>query len=170
MITTQEETTMLGANNFDYSLLTGKTLISLDGIKEADIEASSTGMCSITISKKVEFKENNENGYKLSVKGLMGGHSGDDISKNRCNAIKLIMKILKEIDSSEIISIDIGKRDNVIPSEGEVRFLSKHNLNYIDNKIKNIDLSLYNDGTNFRYDIEQIKENKVIMESKDIIN
>ena len=170
MITTQEETTMLGANNFDYSLLTGKTLISLDGIKEADIEASSTGMCSITISKKVEFKENNENGYKLSVKGLMGGHSGDDISKNRCNAIKLIMKILKEIDCSEIISIDIGKRDNVIPSEGEVRFLSKHNLNYIDNKIKNIDLSLYNDGTNFRYDIEQIKENKVIMESKDIIN
>ena len=34
MITTQEETTMLGASNFDYSLLNGKTLISLDGIKK----------------------------------------------------------------------------------------------------------------------------------------
>ena len=39
MITTQEETTMLGAINFDYSLLSSKTLISLDGIKEADIES-----------------------------------------------------------------------------------------------------------------------------------
>lgn len=37
MITTQEETTMLGASNFDYSLISGNTLISLDGIKEGDI-------------------------------------------------------------------------------------------------------------------------------------
>lgn len=53
IITTQEETTMLGASNFDYSLIKGKTLISLDGIKEADIESSSAGMCSITINKEI---------------------------------------------------------------------------------------------------------------------
>ena len=47
MITTQEETTMLGASNFDYSLLSGKTLISLDGIKEADIESSSADRKSV---------------------------------------------------------------------------------------------------------------------------
>lgn len=52
IITTQEETTMLGAMNFDYSLITGKTLISLDGIREGEIEASSAGMSSITLSKK----------------------------------------------------------------------------------------------------------------------
>lgn len=50
MITTQEETTMLGAQYFDYSLLSAKTLISLDGIKEADIESSSAGMCSLTFT------------------------------------------------------------------------------------------------------------------------
>jgi dipeptidase D len=38
MVTTEEETTMLGASNFDYSKITGNTLISLDGITEADIE------------------------------------------------------------------------------------------------------------------------------------
>ena len=69
MITTQEETTMLGAANFDYSLITGKTLISLDGIKEADIESSSAGMCSITLNKQIDYCDNMYNSYKLSVKG-----------------------------------------------------------------------------------------------------
>ena len=47
MITTQEETTMLGALNFDYSLITGKTLISLDGIREAETEIIWRGHTSI---------------------------------------------------------------------------------------------------------------------------
>lgn len=90
MITTQEETTMLGASNFDYSLLSGKTLISLDGIKEADIESSSAGMCSITISKEILNEESNDIKYKLNISGLKGGHSGDDIHKDngRWNNIK----------------------------------------------------------------------------------
>ena len=79
MITTQEETTMLGASSFDYSLLTGKTLISLDGIKEADIESSSAGMCSLTLNKIINYEVENSNTYKLSINGLKGGHSGDDI-------------------------------------------------------------------------------------------
>ena len=97
IITTQEETTMLGAMNFDYSLITGKTLISLDGIREGEIEASSAGMSSITFSKKINYISDNSKFYKLSVKGLKGGHSGDDINKNRTNAIKLITQILKNL-------------------------------------------------------------------------
>ena len=76
---------MLGASNFDYSLLSGKTLISLDGIREADIESSSAGMCSITISKEILNEESNDIKYKFDISGLMGGHSGDDIHKDRCN-------------------------------------------------------------------------------------
>ena len=105
MITTQEETTMLGAMNFDYSLITGKTLISLDGIKEADIESSSAGMCSITLSKKINYIANNNNEYKLSIKGLMGGHSGDDIEKNRANAIKVAFKMLQEVVKGDVTKI-----------------------------------------------------------------
>lgn len=125
IITTQEETTMLGASNFDYSLIKGKTLISLDGIKEADIESSSAGMCSITINKTINYETSNEACYKLSISGLIGGHSGDDIDKNRCNAIKLAVRILNDLNCKNIGYINFGKRDNVIPSEGYVIFSYK---------------------------------------------
>lgn len=170
MITTQEETTMLGASNFDYSLINGKTLISLDGIREADIESSSAGMCSITLTKKINYISNEKNSYKLSVSGLMGGHSGDDIDKNRCNAIKLLIKILKELDYSKLISMDIGKRDNVIPSEGYILFSSKYNLGVLKDKIRNIEFNLSKEDSNISYDIEEINNNIAIEESKYIID
>ncbi len=170
IITTQEETTMLGASNFDYSLINGKTLISLDGIKEADIESSSAGMCSITLNRKIHYTNNEEKKYKILIDGLMGGHSGDDIDKNRCNAIKLVIKMLKELKCSKMASVDIGKRDNVIPSEGNISFSSEYSLDTLKNKIKNIEFDLSNDDSNFNYDIKEINDCKVIVESKDIID
>lgn len=170
MITTQEETTMLGAMNFDYSLVTGKALISLDGIKEADIESSSAGMCSMTLNKKISYCENKKNTYKLSIKGLIGGHSGDDIDKNRCNAIKLIIDILNKIGINKIAEINIGKRDNVIPSEGYVIFSSEHVLDDLMNSIKNIDIKLGEEDSKFEYDIELLENKKCIEESQDVIN
>lgn len=169
MITTQEETTMLGASNFDYSLLTGKTLISLDGITEADIESSSAGMCSITLNKKVNYKNTSKNCYKLSVQGLIGGHSGDDIDKNRCNAIKLVIHILKQLNCTEIISVDIGKRDNVIPSEGNIIFSSEQKLDELTKEIDNIILILKT-NENISFDIQKMENTKVIEESNQIIN
>lgn len=170
IITTQEETTMLGAMNFDYSLITGKTLISLDGIREGEIEASSAGMSSITLSKKINYISDNNKFYKLSVKGLKGGHSGDDINKNRTNAIKLITQILKNIDDTKISSIEIGKRDNVIPSDGYVIFSSKKDIETIKSNIDSLDLKLEKDDRDYSYKIEAINRNKIIETSINIIN
>lgn len=170
MITTQEETTMLGAMNFDYSLITGNTLISLDGIKEADIESSSAGMCSITLSKKLDYSNDNNRYYKLSINGLVGGHSGDDIDKGRANAIKIAFQILKSIGDAKLVSLDIGKRDNVIPSDGYVIFSSSKDEGTIRENIDNVDFELCKDDSNFSYSIESINVDKVITESKNIID
>lgn len=169
MITTQEETTMLGASNFDYSLLSAKTLISLDGIKEADIESSSAGMCSITFNKRVNYEVENRNTYKLLISNLKGGHSGDDIDKNRCNAIKLVIKLLNELDYKEIVDIHFGKRDNVIPSEGYVIFTSNENIELLQRKLKNIELNLSEEDSNIILNLEKSESIKFIKESKDII-
>lgn len=169
IITTQEETTMLGASNFDYSLIKGKTLISLDGIKEADIESSSAGMCSITINKKINYETSNEPYYKLSISGLIGGHSGDDIDKNRCNAIKLAVRILNELNCKNIGYINFGKRDNVIPSEGYVIFSSNENINSINEKLRKIYLNLNGEEQTLDLNIEKCEEKAVIKESKEII-
>lgn len=169
MITTQEETTMLGAINFDYSLLSSKTLISLDGIKEADIESSSAGMCSLTLTKHINYNNANENTYKLTISGLMGGHSGDDIHKNRCNVIKLAIKLLKELNYNNICDINFGKRDNVIPSEGYVIFSTNEDLEKLDKILKNVKLNLNNDDSNLSLNIEKIESLNYIEESKDIV-
>ena len=169
MVTTEEETTMLGASNFDYSKITGNTLISLDGITEADIESSSAGMCSLTINKKITYKEDN-NFYKLSISGLAGGHSGDDIHKGRCNAIKLAFKLLNELDYKSIVDINIGKRDNVIPSEGYIVFSSNKSLEELNSIINNINFDLKDDDRNLLLNIEEYADNKSIVESNDICN
>ena len=170
IITTQEETTMLGAMNFDYSQITGKTLISLDGIKEADIESSSAGMCSITLNKKISYSSRKNNTYKLSIKGLRGGHSGDDIDKNRCNAIKLIASILKRLKCTQISNIEIGARDNVIPSEGYVIFSSEHDVDTIKNGIEDFNFNLSKEDSNFHYDIETLDTSETIEQSEDVVN
>lgn len=169
IITTQEETTMLGAMNFNYSLLSAKTLISLDGIKEADIESSSAGMCSLTLTKPINYNSGNDNVYKLTINGLMGGHSGDDIDKERCNAIKLAVKLLKELNYNNISDISFGKRDNIIPSEGYVIFFSNEDIENLRKILRNIKLNLSNDDSNLSFNIEKIQCNNYIKESKEII-
>lgn len=169
IITSQEETTMIGAMNFDYSLVTGKTLISLDGINEGDIESSSAGMCSTTINKKISFANCNDKFYKLSIKGLAGGHSGDDMDKGRSNAIKIVDEILGSLDA-KITNVNIGRGDNVIPNDGYVDFSSIYDLETINEKISSIDFKLSDDDLSFSYVVDKTNETVVVSESKEIIS
>lgn len=171
MITTQEETTMLGASNFDYSLLSGKTLISLDGIREADIESSSAGMCSITISKEILNEESNDIKYKFDISGLMGGHSGDDIHKDRCNAVKLGFNIISKLKCTGLYHIDIGEKDNVIPNNGVIVFSSNFDLDKINETLKGLEYNLSKDDNNLNLSIAQCNQDlKRISNYNEIIN
>ena len=170
LITTQEETTMLGATNFDYSLLTGKTLINLDGTDEGKIESSCAGMCSIVLNKKVTKEISELNTYKLVISNLKGGHSGSDIDKNRMNAIKLGFEILKKINIDTICDFKIGKKANVIPSEGFIIFTSNKEINELRDLINNIDFSLSYDDNNLNLQVEEYSDFDVINESKEIIS
>jgi len=169
LITTQEETTMLGATNFDYSLLTGKTLINLDGTDEGKIESSCAGMCSIVLSKKVTKEISELNTYKLVISNLKGGHSGSDIDKNRMNAIKLGFELLKKINIDTICDFKISKKANVIPSEGFIIFTSNKEINELRDLINNIDFSLSCDDNGLNLQIEEYSDFDVINESKEII-
>lgn len=122
IFTTEEETTMNGAKYLDYKKLKGKRLISLDGTEEGVIEVSCAGMASIKVSSKVEMFPSMKNTYQLSISGLKGGHSGVDIDAHHGNAIKILANILKDIDDIEIISIEGGTKENVIPSEAKCIF------------------------------------------------
>ncbi len=169
IITTEEETTMNGATNFDYSNVTGKTLISLDGITEGDIESSSAGMCSIVFNKKVNFEKNNCNCYKLIISGLAGGHSGDDIHKNRLNAIKIANELLNKFNCN-IADISFGSKDNVICNEGYVLFTTNKNIEELNIIINSLNYNLTTEDKNLSIELEEINTDKYIKESKDIIS
>ena len=58
--------------------------------------------------------------FRVTVKGLCGGHSGDDINKNRANANKVLnrflVKLMNEYDL-QIADIKGGNLHNAIPRE-----------------------------------------------------
>lgn len=73
-------------------------------------------------------KENAPEDYffmRLSLKGLHGGHSGDDIDKKYANGIKLLsrfMYIINEKYDVRIASFNSGRMHNAIPRDGVVVF------------------------------------------------
>lgn len=170
VITTQEETTMLGAINFDYTLLTANTLISLDGIKEGDIESSSAGMCSITLSKEITCKKTTNDCYKLSINGLRGGHSGDDIDKNRNNAIKTLAKLIANIGYESITDLKIGEKDNVIPNNGYITLFTNKSFSEIEKHINHQKELLCVKEPECNISTEKVENQSLILESDDIIS
>lgn len=84
VFTRDEETGLTGAHGMEAGFMTGKMLINLDSEDEGLIFVSCAG--GQTTHATFDFKrEAAPEGYfflQLALKGLNGGHSGDDIDKN----------------------------------------------------------------------------------------
>ena len=62
---------------------------------------------------------------KASLKGLVGGHSGDDINKKRANALKVLARFLYQTQERyglRLVSFNAGKLHNAIPRDGVIVF------------------------------------------------
>jgi len=96
LFTVDEETGLTGAFNLEKGMLESRILLNLDSEDDGQLFIG----CAGGIDTLVTFKhdqvetERDHDAYKLSVTGLQGGHSGDDIHRGRGNAIKVINRIL----------------------------------------------------------------------------
>ena len=120
LFTTQEETGLAGAHKLSKDFAKGDILLNLDSENESSICVGCAGGARLTSDFMIEWDELRPDvkAYKIEISGLPGGHSGIDIDKNRGNAIKLMVDLLKNI--SEVIDLKIsmldgGTLDNVIP-------------------------------------------------------
>jgi len=96
LITVDEETGLTGAFALEKNFMTGSILLNLDSEDEGEIFIGCAGGVD-TLSYFTYENENvpeNSVAFKISVTGLQGGHSGDDIHKNRGNANKIINRLL----------------------------------------------------------------------------
>lgn len=97
VFTVQEEDGMGGALQLDYSRLTARKLIALDGLEEGTTIVSTTGVHSGYIRKKFSTAPDNSSSYLLKISGLRGGHAALNIGKGQGNAIKTAADILSAI-------------------------------------------------------------------------
>ena len=127
VFTRDEETQLTGAIGMKSGFMNGDYLINLDSEDEGQIFVSCAGGRST--SAKFTFKrETAPEGMfflEISIKGLKGGHSGDDIDKKRANAIKILSRFLymtQEKMDLRLVSFNSGKLHNAIPRDGKVVF------------------------------------------------
>ncbi|MGK0323046.1 MAG: dipeptidase D [Psychroserpens sp.] len=122
LFTIDEETGMTGAMGLKGGLLKGEILLNLDTEEDDEIGVGCAGGVDVTATRTYEQEETPEFkiGFKVTVKGLQGGHSGMQIHEGLANANKIMNRVL--FDGFEnfglrISEIDGGSLRNAIPRE-----------------------------------------------------
>lgn len=125
LFTVDEETGLTGAFALDNKLLTGEVLINLDSEDDGIIYIGCAGGIDTTANLTYKLDETPAGyfGFNITIKGLKGGHSGDDINKGLGNANKIITRYLwkvnKEMDL-RISHFDGGNLRNALAREATV--------------------------------------------------
>lgn len=125
LITRDEETGLDGAFELKANELKGKYLLNLDSEEEGEITIGCAGgvdiLCNMTY-QEINVEPDNMLCYNITIKGLLGGHSGIEICKGRANANKLMARTLFAIVNTKLAwlcSWHGGNMRNAIPRESE---------------------------------------------------
>ena len=122
LFTVDEESGMTGAINLDPDFFSGRTLLNLDSEDEGILFIGCAGGMDTVGTmkyKQVKVKEKSS-ALDISVTGLHGGHSGDEIHKGYGNAVKIMNRLLWNISNNFDVSLadfDGGNLRNAIPRE-----------------------------------------------------
>ncbi|MHC1704843.1 MAG: aminoacyl-histidine dipeptidase [Tenuifilaceae bacterium] len=128
LFTVDEETGLTGAFEMKSGFFNSKILINLDSEDEGELFIG----CAGGIDTVATFAYDEEKipsdfiAYKLTVKGLKGGHSGDDIDKNLGNSIKIISRFLWKSTNKydlRLSLLDGGNLRNAIAREAYAIFV-----------------------------------------------
>lgn len=120
LFTIDEETGMTGAMGLKGGLLNGDILLNLDTEEDDEIGVGCAGGVDVTAVKNYKEVEvpKNVKTFKITVKGLQGGHSGMDIIKGLGNANKMMNRLLFATKQFIHISeLKGGSLRNAIPRE-----------------------------------------------------
>ncbi len=115
--TVNEEVGLSGAFGLEKKYVSARKMINIDNEEEGFFCIGCAGGLDATATKKL-IRRRVEKGEAVSVEisNLLGGHSGSDINKGRCNAIMAFARYLSVLPSYRLVSIKAGTKRNVIPS------------------------------------------------------
>ena len=118
LFTTDEETGMYGAEGLDASRLQGKVLLNIDSEEEGILTVSCAGGARAAITFPLTKDTAVLPRYKVTLGGLIGGHSGVEIGTGRQNANVMLGRFLSSLPFAySLADIGGGAKDNAIPRE-----------------------------------------------------
>ena len=126
LFTIEEETGLTGAAGLEPNWMKAEILLNLDSEDDGLFFMGCAGGIDTAITLPYTFEKlpNTYKCYEIVVKGLAGGHSGDDINKGRENALKLCNRVLlagiKDFDL-KLNHFVGGNLRNAIPREATAK-------------------------------------------------
>lgn len=124
LFTTDEEVDMSGAFGLSKDFFTGRTFINIDSENEGTVTIGSAGGVKSVITMPLAFSalEKGMTVLSLRIDGLLGGHSGVEIDKNRANANALLAEALSGSIPLRLADFSGGTADNAITRTAEAVF------------------------------------------------
>lgn len=126
LFTVDEEDGMGGAHAIDLTQLKGRKLINIDSEEEGILTTGCAGGIQYESILPVHKEKKNGSLVTFRLHGLLGGHSGAEIHKQRGNSNKMVGRFLyrlsKEVDL-HLVSVNGGTKDNVITLDTTAEFL-----------------------------------------------
>lgn len=124
LLTIDEETGMTGAQGLEPGWLSGKILLNLDTEEDDELTIGCAGGCDVTATGTYQPETLSDSAamqaYRVTVRGLTGGHSGVDIHLGRANSNKLMTRVLWAAEQeccARVAAMDGGGLRNAIPRE-----------------------------------------------------
>jgi|Deesub1362B_J571_1020462.scaffolds.fasta_scaffold00006_250 dipeptidase D len=121
LFTVDEETGLTGARSLEPEFLKGKKLLNLDSEEEGAFTIGCAGGADSEIIYPLVRQERSSSPlWQVKIFGLRGGHSGLDINQGRGNAIKILARLLWEVNQEiplQLVSFTGGNKRNAIPRE-----------------------------------------------------
>lgn len=120
IFTVDEEVGMDGARAIDLSVLTGNRMVNLDSEEEGIFWTSCAGGARVKCNLPLSAKERKGAAFRVILGGLLGGHSGAEIHKERGNSNCIFGRLLKKVSDRIpvcLCELEGGLADNAIPRE-----------------------------------------------------
>jgi len=177
IFTVDEEQGMSGASNLDKKFLVDANyLINCDSEKFGEIVVGSAGSVHVTFWRELHYVRPDTklpNNMGIKIYGLRGGHSGEEISSGRINAIKVAAGIMRQIMSRgkiRLSSLKGGRAFNVIPDSAEFTFATDLKLEVVQKICADLDGRLkkvYTTEPNLKIEVKTIKRPDKVLHVKD---
>jgi dipeptidase D len=122
LLTVDEEAGMGGARGLAAEHLTGRLMLNLDTEEWGQFYLGCAGGMDVNVARPgvAASLPTGIHSYRIDLRGLRGGHSGVDIHEERGNAIKLLVRVLRDLEGKLPLRLSLlygGSARNALPRE-----------------------------------------------------